>query len=473
MDDAKNIYSNIEEAKTPLLNFYPMNNLMNDNQIARDLTLKDFNELLKNNKWNRQKMFMDLVKYERLDIVKFFINKNIPNTETLNRSMLYACKNNKILLLQILLKYSKADPGFDNNKCIILACKKIYPDILETLLKDKRADPTSNKNECIKIACSNLCYDDIRIASPDISEQIRFYMDFYRMDYETAEESYYDDGGCIGCRYCCTYSKDEEEEEIIHSKNMQKILKLLLNDGRADPTIDDNACIQKLMKNNYINMIGYLVDDGRANFMINAKYFKSVLDCGYDTELLYILFDKNIITTYSPFCTYKNHHWWKTHTMTLVRKQIERTQYKEGHFILKHKNGYKLIPDNKTITSVKYNHVFISACKYGKSHVVKMLLKDKNINPAYQDNEAFIIACKYGRYKIVKMLLRDNRIDPTARNNTAFLSICKIGLFKQSAIRVGKLLIYDLRILTKDTYYIALDYAKKNKDDLLREMLLQ
>jgi hypothetical protein len=72
---------------------------------------------------------------------------------------------------------------------------------------------------------------------------------------------------------------------------------------------------------------------------------------------------------------------------------------------------------------------------------VKLLLKDKMIDPAIRYNSAIRYASYNGFFEIVKLLLNDNRVNPADVNNS---SIC--CAFKKGHTKIVDLLWKDLRV---------------------------
>ena len=59
------------------------------------------------------------------------------------------------------------------------------------------------------------------------------------------------------------------------------------------------------------------------------------------------------------------------------------------------------------------------ACQQGKIEDVKILLRDKKVDPSDNNNEPIVLASYYGHTQIVKLLLRDPRVDPSVLFNAA------------------------------------------------------
>ena len=75
---------------------------------------------------------------------------------------------------------------------------------------------------------------------------------------------------------------------------------------------------------------------------------------------------------------------------------------------------------------------------------VKLLLKDKRVNPSDRNNWAIQLASQNGYFDIFKLLLEDNRVDPSDKNNCAIILASHNG-----HVAIVNLLWQDQRV--KDT----------------------
>ena len=76
---------------------------------------------------------------------------------------------------------------------------------------------------------------------------------------------------------------------------------------------------------------------------------------------------------------------------------------------------------------------------------VELLLKDKRVEPSYDNNKSILDASYNGHFDIVKLLLEDERVDPSQGNNEIIKRVCW-GNWKQNA-DVVRLLLRDTRVL--------------------------
>jgi ankyrin repeat protein len=107
---------------------------------------------------------------------------------------------------------------------------------------------------------------------------------------------------------------------------------------------------------------------------------------------------------------------------------------------------------NNDLNHADQQRAFIFACNKGRTVIVKLFLKNKRVNPAYQNNKAFINACYNGKLGIVKLLLNDKRVNPADQNNQAFIR----------AILIGK--IYIIKMFLKHKIY-SFDFDFENKEE--------
>jgi len=94
-----------------------------------------------------------------------------------------------------------------------------------------------------------------------------------------------------------------------------------------------------------------------------------------------------------------------------------------------------IITINKRFYNITFNFLFLSpfiskknkqnyfkeAILQNHTNTIKILLKDKRVNPADDDNYAIKRASYNGHLEIVKLLLKDKRVNPADDNNYAII----------------------------------------------------
>ncbi len=135
------------------------------------------------------------------------------------------------------------------------------------------------------------------------------------------------------------------------------IVKLLLQDKRVDPSVDDNYAIIKASKYGRIDIVNLLLQDKRVDpsAQENEAFLSAILQ--RETNIVQIL-----------------------------------------------------LQDKRVDPSAKNNFAIGAASNCGYYDIVKILLQDQRVDPSDDNNYAFLAASENGEIEIVKLLLQDERI---------------------------------------------------------------
>ena len=106
--------------------------------------------------------------------------------------------------------------------------------------------------------------------------------------------------------------------------------------------------------------------------------------------------------------------------------------------------------------------------EHGNTSVVRLLLEDPRIDPAFDNNSCMAIAVRNGCLGIVEMFLKDTRINPTSRNNYCIRVSCGKGWYN-----IVKLLLNDHRVDPTVMQQAPIRLAAKNGYDRVVDLLLQ
>jgi len=87
----------------------------------------------------------------------------------------------------------------------------------------------------------------------------------------------------------------------------------------------------------------------------------------------------------------------------------------------------------------------VDAARHNRTHVVKLLLRDRRADPTAQHSIVLITACVKGRTSVAKLLLEDRRADPTTFNNMALKCVIANEV-TEDAIQIVELLLNDGRV---------------------------
>ena len=126
-------------------------------------------------------------------------------------------------------------------------------------------------------------------------------------------------------------------------------------------------------------------------------------------------------------------------------------------------NVRAMLKDPEVDPAYDNNYAVQTAAHCGNELVVEELLKDSRVNPGDQDNFAIRWAAESkSSIKSIKLLLKDNRVDPNANNGDAFVAACKYANYE-----IVKLLLEDGRVSLKAGNGDAIYYIIRNISILL------
>ena len=154
----------------------------------------------------------------------------------------------------------------------------------------------------------------------------------------------------------------------ILTETMSKgMVHLLLEDGRFDPSVENNAALRAAIRNGYTDIVEALLGDPRV--------------------------DPTEIVGYSAL---KDASEW-------------------GHTAIVE----LLLMDPRIDPSAEHNVALRVACARGYTGLVEILIADTRVDPAARNNYSIRWASVNGHAAIVKRLLMDPRVDPSVENNYA------------------------------------------------------
>ena len=110
---------------------------------------------------------------------------------------------------------------------------------------------------------------------------------------------------------------------------------------------------------------------------------------------------------------------------------------------------------------------FFHAARDGKIDIIKVLLKDKRVDPAARNNHAIAWAAENGHYDVVKFLMADKRVNPSDDNNYAIRKATQNGHYD-----IFKLLMEDERVNPAGENNYILRWAINNEHYPIVDILL-
>ena len=148
-----------------------------------------------------------------------------------------------------------------------------------------------------------------------------------------------------------------------------EIVRLLLEDGRSDPSVRGNLAIRWACQNGHVETVKVLLQDGRSDPSAERDYaiqFASEFGHADVVELL--------------------------------------------------------LKDSRVNPAANDNASLKVACRKGFTRIVKLLLTSghPSVDPSAENDFCIVNASRNGYLDIVQMLLRDQRVNPSAQNNSAY-----------------------------------------------------
>lgn len=174
------------------------------------------------------------------------------------------------------------------------------------------------------------------------------------------------------------------------AQNKTEIVELLLQDGRIDPSMNDNFVFRQSCFNNHPKMAKILLQDIRVDPSAKNNCSLRVACMNSFLEIIEILVDdERTDPSIDDNC------------MIRLARKNERPKVIE-----------LLLRSEKVDPSIDDNSLITYSCAFGFIDIVKILLKDERVDPSVNGNHALRCACDGGHSDIVRILLKDKRIDP-------------------------------------------------------------
>jgi hypothetical protein len=104
--------------------------------------------------------------------------------------------------------------------------------------------------------------------------------------------------------------------------------------------------------------------------------------------------------------------------------------------------------------SINNNKAIQLACAGGRIPFVKLILRDRRVDPSTNGNVCIVTACQQGKWEIVRELLKDPRVDPSVNDNKVLLIACE----KVRLLQIKELTMIGRSQDCKRTYEISQPY---------------
>lgn len=180
------------------------------------------------------------------------LNININVEYSFNKPLFLATKHNHLEILQILLNDHRIDPykRFDSTESVIhYAFQHDKFECIKCIVNTKRLNHTSNDNECLYLSCLYGYHDIVKILLKSVHPQIIH----------------------LSCACCRGYIK---------------LVQLLLDDNRVNPSEEKNQCLYNAIIHNKIPIALKLLDDERVDIDMSWSLILKAASEYTDCELI-------------------------------------------------------------------------------------------------------------------------------------------------------------------------------------------
>lgn len=233
-----------------------------------------------------------------------------------------------------------------------------------------------------------------------------------------------------------------EAIKISAEKGFLKLTKLLLEDSRFDPSVDNNYALRMSLANGHQKVAELLLRDPRVDAQSNDNYaVKKSINDGYTGVIKILLEDERIN--------------FGVHNSMFLAKAVWR-----GHVeIVK-----LLLNDCQVDPAANDNYIIKNHCS--NVEIVKLLYDDGRVDFTAEHNRPIFSAVDSNYLETAKFLLTIPEVNPSDENSDE--ESCLKQAFMMNNIEMVKLLLTDPRVdpteLDDDSYYYGLDGSESGND---------
>ena len=179
------------------------------------------------------------------------------------RAIVTASKHGHAEAVRVLLADPRVDPAVDENDAIRLAVIEKHAEVVRILLADPRVDPSDVDNEAISVAVTDRSMEIVQmlLADPRVDPNYRSSEVFFHTETPRDEQM---------LRMFLAHPRIKLWTEILdamvgeHTPDIG-IVRMLLQDGRLDPTEGDNTILYDAVQYNHADVVRALLEDGRTD----------------------------------------------------------------------------------------------------------------------------------------------------------------------------------------------------------------
>ncbi|PRP84058.1 putative ankyrin repeat protein [Planoprotostelium fungivorum] len=183
------------------------------------------------------------------------------------------------------------------------------------------------------------------------------------------------------------------------------VIKILLEDGRANPTYNHCCCLRLACANGHVEVVRLLIQLPSVDVSAGNNYAIHCAASVGNVEITKLLLDSGGVIPSANDNSALRMAAWYGHSEVL-------------QLLLQHGGVDPAAKDNSPIRD---------ASERGHDKVVAILLEDPRVDPTSRGQCALRMACACNRVKVVELLLKDERMKPEAENNAALRIAAEAG----------------------------------------------
>lgn len=290
-----------------------------------------------------------------LEVEPDYYKTDFNNINSFNSAFVTAAVNDKLDIVELLLKDKRIDLSFDMSRALHDTCAYGLLDVFKVLLADDRSDLDEDIHNAVVDACGTRHHDMVIYALDN--KDINCYI-------------HYNDLFTAACRY----DQVEVVEKII------ELNKIDLSNITHDTVCSSNAAYS-------VRVIEAIICTGESTICIESL-FSASLELNRRVIAKYLIDNKLIDFAHKKGVYYDS----------IVKSA------KFNDFVI-----LNSLLDMSHHAIIPYS-IFIRACKLGSIDLVKKLLADDRLDMCSRDNEALSMACISGKTDLVEILLNEDRI---------------------------------------------------------------
>ncbi|KAJ3321047.1 hypothetical protein HDU76_000157 [Blyttiomyces sp. JEL0837] len=312
--------------------------------------------------------------------------------ESFNHSLIFACKRGHLSTVQILLSLPEdlVNPGIHESMAFMEASLAGHFDIVKILLGTGHVNPSAKENGALLNASS---MGRINLVKLLLSK----------------------------CEATCL-----EDAMLLAVKNGHgEVVRLFLEDGRADPTYDDGAMIVVASQKAHDKIVDLLCESGRVDpGCSNNLAIRIAAECGHAEVVRVLLRQEKVDAAVADNLPLRDAvRNGRTETVRVLLSSIPPGL--DGNVNV---TGNELTLTRSVLDpSANDNEAIKTASAKGFLEIVELLLDTAKVDPTASEDQAIRCAAENGHAQVVKALLNTGLVSNVTRETYRLITLAGMG----------------------------------------------